>query len=207
VGIIIVLAVLQAILLAAGWSCAKSYYERGRRWGLEQAAAEILRGAQTSLGSKDAAVPKPVLKALAAHKRAIANPTMPCEPALWDVGHAIGEGCWRNGYSEGVKVEAKPEDRIRLDLSLAELLQMSWLAHLGFQHMMPNYRGFEVHRFSGADDACEGARSVAILECALPRSERPFADLKTQILNRERLITGWWTIAPEQLPADRASAA
>jgi hypothetical protein len=43
-----------------------------------------------------------------------------------------------------------------VDLSVNELLQLSWLAHLGFQHMMPNYRGFEVYRFSGEEDAAEG---------------------------------------------------
>jgi hypothetical protein len=198
IGILTVSVVLLVTLLAAGWSCAKSYFERGRRRGLELAADEILRGAQSHLGSKDAAVPKSVQKALAMHKRTIASPNVPCEPALWEFGNAVGDACWRNGHGEGVKVGARPDDMIRLDISLAELLQMSWLAHLGFQHMMPNYRGFEVHRFSGADDASEGARSVAILECALPRSERPFADLRTQITGREKMIADWWPAIPER---------
>jgi hypothetical protein len=203
VGILILMvsAGLLLALVAAAWSCARSYYERGQRRGLQHAVQEILRGAQSQSGSKDAAVPHNVLKAMALHRRTIANPNLPCEPALWELGNAVGDACWRNGYSEGVLVGAKPDDKIRLDLSLAELLQMSWLAHLGFQHMMPNYRGFEIHRFSGADDACEGARAVAILECALPRAERPFADIKTQIIGREKLIADWWSVTPERMLA------
>ena len=57
------------------------------------------------------------------------------------------------GHRAGVKRKAPAEGYIRVDFSVTELLQLSWLAHLGFQNMMPNYRGFEIHRFSGAEDA------------------------------------------------------
>lgn len=192
---LVVLIGLLTPLAASVWSCAKSYFDRGQRRGLADAAREIIRGAQTHLGTRQGAVPKSVLKTTVKLTRTIANPTFPCEPALWEFGHALADACWKNGYGEGVKVGAVPDDKIRIELTLPELLQMSWLAHLGFQHMMPNYRGFEVHRFSGADDARDGARSVALLECALPKSDRPFADLHGQIANREKLIADWW-VAP-----------
>ncbi len=69
------------------------------------------------------------------------------------------------------------EGRTRIDFTLNELLQLSWLAHLGFQHMMPNYRDFEIHRFSGETDAREGALAVAKLEAAVPTKARPLARL------------------------------
>jgi hypothetical protein len=84
---------------------------------------------------------------------------------------------------------------------LNELLQLSWLAHLGFQHMMPNYRGLEIHRFSGEDDAIEGAKAVGRIESAIPTKQRPFADLALQIKNRQKLISDWWQIATDQLTA------
>ena len=62
--------------------------------------------------------------------------------------------------------------------------------------MMPNYRGIEIHRFSGEDDARDAARSVALLECAIPKTDRPFADVKTQMLARDSMISGWWTAKP-----------
>jgi type II secretory pathway pseudopilin PulG len=198
---LVILLSLLSLLAAAMWSCARSYFDRGRRRGLADAAREIIHGAQAQLGSRQGAVPGTVLKTTAKLTRTIANPNLPCEPALWEFGHALADACWQNGYGEGVHVGAIPDDKIRIEVSLQELLQMSWLAHLGFQHMMPNYRGFELHRFNGADDALEGARSVAILECALPRSERPFEDIHGQIANREQLISDWWTRVREHAPA------
>lgn len=191
-GILSVAGVLLVALLAAGWSCSRSYFGLGCRRGVARATDELLRGLQPHLGTRDAAVPASVIKALDKSKKIAADPNCRFEPALWDVGNAAGEACWRNGYLEGVKVGAIPTDMIRLDLTLAELQQMSWLAHLGFLHMMPNYRGFEVHRFSGPDEAFQGARSVGILECALPKAERPFADIKTQIMGREKMVSDWW---------------
>ncbi|MET0904566.1 MAG: hypothetical protein ABWY10_00710 [Tardiphaga sp.] len=198
-GILIVAAAMQVALLAVCWSCSRWYYERGRRRGLNQCADEILRGAQGHLGSAEAAHPKAVHKTLAKFKRVVVDPNCSWEPASWDFGNAVGEACWQQGFAEGVAVGAKPADMIRIDLSLKELLQMSWLAHLGFQHMMPNYRGIEVHRFSGCDEAFEAARSVGILECALPKADRPFADIKTQILGREKMITDWWTVPTREV--------
>ncbi|QND70420.1 hypothetical protein HB776_03545 [Tardiphaga robiniae] len=46
---------------------------------------------------------------------------------------------------------------IRTDPTLNELLSMSWLVHLGVQHTMPDYRGIDVHRFSGEVDARDAA--------------------------------------------------
>lgn len=42
----------------------------------------------------------------------------------------------------------------------SELLHVAWLAHLGFKHMMPNYRSFDVHRFDGRVDAQDGSFAV-----------------------------------------------
>jgi len=70
-------------------------------------------------------------------------------------------GMLAEGACAGIRRKAPAEGKIRVDLSLTELLQLSWLAQLGFQHMMPNYRGFEIHRFSGEEDAWEGRRPSA----------------------------------------------
>jgi hypothetical protein len=71
---------------------------------------------------------------------------------------------------------------------LNELLQLSWLVHLGFQNMMPNYRGFEIHRFIGEEDAKEGAMAVGRIEGAIPAKARPFADLSVQLTSQQKLI-------------------
>jgi hypothetical protein len=120
---------------------------------------------------------------------------------LWILGDAIGEACWLKGHQAGMRRKAPAEGRIRVDLSLTDLLQLSWLAHLGFQRMMPNYRDFEIHRFSGEDDAKEGALAVSKIEAAIPVKDRPFADLSDQIVCRRALIESWWQARPKQLIA------
>jgi hypothetical protein len=192
VGIVILLGVLLLWLVVSGWLCARSYFEKGRLKGVEEGMREIIRGAQAHFPYDGAAIPKRVLGTMVSVKKVIGSRNAAVEPALWALGAEVGQVSWRKGYDEAIKLGAVPDGKIRLEISLNELLQLSWLAHLGFQHMMPNYRGFEIHRFSGAEDAREGARSVAILECSLPKGERPFADVKTQMRGREKLISDWW---------------
>ncbi len=87
------------------------------------------------------------------------------------------------------------DDRIRIDLSLGELLHLTSLAHLGFRKMMPNDRGIEMHRFCDEEHALEGTHAVERVERAIPEPHRPFE----HSANRKALIQHWW-------PAARKSA-
>ena len=100
--------------------------------------------------------------------------TDPYHARLWTVGDAIGEACWLKGHAAGIRRKAPAEGKIRVDLSLTELLQLSWLAQLGFQHMMPNYVASK-SCFSGQER--RGRRGGRRQIEALFGEERPFADL------------------------------
>ena len=206
--ILLALGALLVALVFAGCSCARSYFENGRRRGEEDATREILRGVSSHYELNGQNVPASVAEALTALKaasgkrrKAADGSTDPYHALLWRLGDAIGEACWLKGHAAGIRRKAPAEGRIRVDLSLTELLQISWLSHLGFQHMMPNYRGFEIHRFSGEQDAQEGAKAVGRIEAAIPAKERPFADLSHQFENRQKLICDWWPGAPDRLTA------
>src|ERR1700738_2019538 len=82
------------------------------------------------------------------------------------------------------------EDKIRVELSIGELLHLTSLAHLGFKKMMPNDRGIEMHRFDGEEHALEGTRAVARLEWAIPEKHRP----SDHSGNRQALIRHWWPL-------------
>ena len=107
----------------------------------------------------------------------------------------------KKGHAAGIRRKAPAEGKIRADFSLNELLQLSWLAHLGVQYMMPNYRGFEIHRFGGEEDALEGAIAIGKIEGAIPAKMRPFTDLGVQLKNRQKLINDWWQGVPDRLTA------
>ena len=169
---------------------------------------EISRGISSHCEIKGQVVPQRMAKAIAAFNTVSGNQrkkrdgsTDPCHAHLWTVGDAMGEACWLKGHVAGIKRKAPAEGKICVDLSITELLQLSWLAHLGFQHMMPNYRGFEIHRFSGEEDAQEGAKAVAKIESVIPATDRPFADISVHFKSRQKLICDWWQVAPDRLTA------
>jgi hypothetical protein len=85
------------------------------------------------------------------------------------------------------------EDKIRVELSMRELLHLTSLAHLGFKKMMPNDRGIEMQRFGDEDDAREGTRAIDRLELAIPVKQSPFDDPLAQSANRQELIQNWWS--------------
>jgi hypothetical protein len=208
VNILFMLGGLHVALIVAGWSCARSYFDKGRLQGMEEATREISRGISSHYELEGQVVPERVAKAVKAVKAVSGKrrkkdkgSTDPYHAQLWIVGDAIGEACWLKGHAAGIRRKAPAEGKIRIDLSLTELLQLSWLAHLGFQHMMPNYRGFEIHRFSGEEDALEGAKAVGKIESVIPAKERPFADLSAQLKNRQKLIFDWWKPVPDRLTA------
>jgi hypothetical protein len=207
VDILLILGGLNLALIVAGWSCAKSYFDKGRLQGMEEATREITRGISSHYELEGQGVPERVAKAVKGIRAAAGKrwkkgkgSTDPYHAQLWVVGDAIGEACWLKGHAAGIRRKMPVEGKIRVDLSLTELLQLSWLAHLGFQHMMPNYRGFEVHRFSGEADAREGAAAVGKIEGVIPAKERPFGDLSVQFKSRQKLIGDWWQ-APGRLTA------
>jgi hypothetical protein len=208
VDILLVLGSLVVILIGVSWSCARSYFETGRLRGMEEATREFGRGVSSHCELEGGVVPAAVEKALAAVKavshrrrRLTAKTTDPYHAQLWIIGDAIGEACWLKGHASGMRRKAPPEGKIRVDLSINELLQLSWLAHLGFQHMMPNHRGFEMYRFSSEEDAQEGALAVAKIEGAISTKAKSTADLSAQFKNRQKLIKDWWQTGPDRLRA------
>jgi hypothetical protein len=207
VDILFILGVLLIAFVVAAWSCARSYFEKGRLRGMEEATREIVRGISSHY-EVEGQIPECVGKALKQTKAVSGRGpktgrgvTDPYHAQLWVVGDAIGDACWLKGHAAGMRRKTPAEGKIRVDLSLNELLQLSWLAHLGFQYMMPNYRGFEIHRFSGEEDAREGAIAISKVEGAIPARIRPFADLAVQLKNRQKLISDWWQGVPDRLTA------
>jgi hypothetical protein len=175
---------------------------------MEEATREIVRGIGSHYELEGQGVPERVATAMKAAKAVSGKcsklkneGTDPFHAQLWILGDAIGEACWLKGHAAGLRRRAPAEGKIRVDLSLNELLQLSWLANLGFQSMMPNYRGFEIHRFSGEEDAQEGAMAVRKIEGAIPAASRPFTDLSAQFAGRQKLINDWWRKAPARLSA------
>ncbi len=198
--ILAVIILLLILLLASTWSSARSYFAKGRLAGMEEATLEIIRGIRSHYESAGQAPPEYVTKALEAVKSFARGAS--CEKSiygyqarLWIFGDAVGAACWRRGYDACKLLMTPREDKIRVELSMSELLHLTSLAHLGFKKMMPNDRGIEMHRFDGEERALEGTRAVERLERAIPEKHRPSG----HSANRQALIRHWW-------PLERKSA-
>jgi hypothetical protein len=194
--ILTVLGILQLLLFVSAASLLRSYFIRGRHRGMQEAAAEIIRGVSPHFEVVGQPPPN-VSKAQETLKAAPGNVSHRKQlerrhAQLWTVGDAVGSACWTNGYRLGKRAMAPREGKILVELSPNELLQLSWLAHLGFQHMMPNYRGFETHRFSGEDDARESAKAVERLEVSIPLTRRSVDPIALSN-GRLALIDNWWS--------------
>jgi hypothetical protein len=197
--ILVVLIVLLALLLASIWSSARSYFAKGRLKGMEEATLEIIRGIDSHYQTAGRAPPDHVNNAVEAvrsfargtsHEKSIDR----YQARLWIFGDAVGAACWRKGYDVCKQEMTAGPDKIRVELSISELVHLSWLAHLGFRRMMPNDRGIEMHRFNDEDDAQEGTRAIERLELAIPARHRPFEDPLAQSLSRHELIQNWWPL-------------
>jgi hypothetical protein len=194
--ILVVLALLLLLLATSLGSLMGSCFIRGRHRGMQEAAAEIIRGVNSHLDA-GGQLPAGVLKALeklqssaghVSHRRRLDLR----HAQLWIFGDALGSACWNKGYRSGKRSMAPRDGKIHVELSANELLQLAWLAHLGFQHMMPNYRGFEIHRFDGEDDARNGAKAIERLEVAVPARHGPI-DPVALSNSRLGLIENWWS--------------
>jgi hypothetical protein len=181
-------------LFFLAWSSGRSYYQKGRIRGVEEAVRELQVGMTSHLGTEQAPDVQKALanlrKCLDRHASRRAKGTDPIHADLWVLGAALAEECWLKGHGAGVRRKTPAEGQIRIDVSVTELLQLGGLANLGFQYMMPNMRIIDARRFTGKDDALDASRSISKIEAAIPRKYRP--DLLLQAESRECLIGDWW---------------
>ncbi len=194
--ILTVLGMLLLLLVISVGSLLRYWFIRGRLRGMQEAAAETIRGIHSHF-EVEGQLPPGVSKTLEKLKTAAGSLSHHKQlelrhAQLWMFGDAIGSACWGKGYRAGKLAMAPRDGRLLVELSPNQLLQLNRLAHVGFQHMMPNYRGFETHRFSGEDDARNGARAVERLEVSIPAMHRP-ADPTALSNGRLALIESWWS--------------
>jgi hypothetical protein len=183
------------------WSMSRSFFEKGRIRGIRECVREMRKGAAVLLDGEDKKLPDDLEKAISALEALLdrapsksKSATDPIHAQLWTLGRTMAEACWLKGHAAGVRRKAPAAGKIRMDLSAIELLQLGALANLGFQHMMPNAKLFDLRRFTGRDDALEAARAVSQLEAAIPKQHRP--DLLRHAEGRMQMIDDWWTPMP-----------
>lgn len=181
----------------------RSFFEKGRTRGIQDCIREMRRGTAIILECDEANLPQDIRNIASALETLLARPPVKAKSAadsinvqLSTLGKMLGEACWLKGHSAGIRRRSPAEGKVRVDLSAIDLLQLGALANLGFKHMMPNARLFDLQRFTGSDDADEAAQAVSRLEAAIPKEHRP--DLLRRAADRMKLINDWWTPVSER---------
>jgi hypothetical protein len=194
--ILVVLTFLSLLLAISFGSLSRSFFIRGRHRGMQEAATEIIRGVNSHFevaGQLPTGVSNALEKLRGSAGHVSSRRQLDLRHAqLWIFGDALGSACWKRGYRLGRLSMTPRDEKIHVELSASELLQLAWLAHLGFQHMMPNYRGFETHRFSGEDDARNGAKAIERLDVSISARHGP-VDPVALSNGRLALIETWWS--------------
>ena len=197
--ILLVLGVLHTLFILTAISCGRSYFNKGRIAGIEEATREIVRGIRPHCEMADKVVPEQVAEAMEA-VQILAGPSSAKSiqrhhSKIWNFGDAIGSACWRRGFIACREQMLPRQDKIRIDLSLDELTELASLAHLGFKKMMPNDRAIEMIRFNGEQHAMRVSRAIDRFESAIPEPNRP----SDHCTVRQTMIRHWW-------PLERKSA-
>jgi hypothetical protein len=200
----VVLCVLMGIFLGlvwCTWSMSRSFFEKGRSKGIRDCIREMRRGTAIILECDVQNLPDDIRNVISALETLLDRAPSKTKldsihTQLSTLGRMLGEACWLKGHSAGIRRKTPAEGKIRVDLSAIELLQLGGLANLGFQHMMPNARLWDLQRFAGKDDASEAAQAVTRLEAAIPKEHRP--DLLRRAEGRLKLIDDWWVAVPDR---------
>ena len=193
--ILLVLGVLHILLILTVISCGRSYFNKGRIAGIEEASREIVRGIRPHYETADKVVPEAVAQAMEAVQSFAGSPSSETSfrrhhEKLSKLGDALGSACWRKGFL-GCRQQMLPrQDKIRIDIPLDDLTSLASLAHLGFKKMMPNDRAIEMIRFSGELHALRVSRAIDRLELAIPEPNRP----SDHCTVRQTMIRHWWPL-------------
>ena len=208
---------IMIVVAAAGvaFVADRTVFARGRLSGLKEASDELIRGVAYHY-QHDKQASEPVLKALNEIKARLAKkqPARMTRDAvsagLCELGRAIGDVAFRKGFEAGQEAQARFEapiiGKIRVDLSISELMQIRWLAHFGFEHTMWNTWDPEGTKprshthivFNDRLDAQTATEAIDTLESRIPKGQRDSDEPYALALNRQQMIRERWHPEPAQ---------
>ena len=187
-GVWVVAAV--AVIGIARWM-----YYKGRFYGMQEGAQEMSIGMSGHYEREGEEFPELVTEAIDRLKERVS--TVRSEKGkgdayrlgLSDLARAIGNAVYGKGFDDGCIAR---EGEVRIDFTTKELADLSWMAHYGFENMMPNYMSIPKHRFENEENALAAARAIDKLEGYLPKEFRDPGEPYAIAGNRQQLIWEQW---------------
>jgi hypothetical protein len=202
---ILIFVVVAAIAFVAD----RAVFARGRLSGIKEAVDELMHGAAYHY-QNDNQTSEPILKALndvkgqLSKRRSTAMRGDAVSTGLSKLGRAMGDVAFGKGFDAGrgaqARLEAPIHGKVRVDLSISELMQIRWLAHFGFEHTMWNTwdpggtkpRPHTDVVFKNKADAQRATETIDLLEHRIPKERRDSGKPYALALNRQQMIRERW---------------
>ena len=209
------LVVIFLVGAALAFVADRAVFTRGRLSGIKEAVDEIMRGAAYHYQNNNQ-TSEPILNALNDTKARISKkPSVRIRgdgvsAGLSELGRAMGDVVFGKGFEAGrnaqARLEAPISGKVRVDLSISELMQIRWLAHFGFEHTMWNTWDPEGAKprphadisFKNKTDAQQAAEAIDLLEQRIPKQRRDSDAPYALALNRQQMIRERWHSQPAQ---------
>jgi hypothetical protein len=203
------LIMIFAVVAAVAFVADRAVFTRGRLAGIREAVDEMMRGAASHY-QNDNQTSEPIVNALKdikarlSKKRSTRITAEAVSTALGELGRAIGDVVFGKGFEAGrdaqARLEAPISGKVRIDLSISELMQIRWLAHFGFEHTMWNTWDPEGAKprphagvaFKNRTDAQRATEAIDLLEQRIPKERRDSGEPYALALNRQQMIRERW---------------
>ena len=203
------LIMIFAVVAAVAFVADRAVFTRGRLSGIREAVDEVMRGAADHYQNANE-TSEPILNALndikarLSKKRATGITGDTVSAGLSELGRAMGEVVFGKGFEAGrdaqARLEAPINGRVRVDLSINELMQIRWLAHFGFEHTMWNTWDPDGAKprphvdvvFKNRTDAQRATEAIDLLEHRIPKERRDSGEPYALALNRQQMIRERW---------------
>jgi hypothetical protein len=191
----ILIGIIAAIWLAvAALSAGREIFACGRLRGIGEATYELTGGVSAHYEHNGKPIPKRVAKCVHDVKGRVSKASGTKEKChayrigLRDLGHAMGEAAWQDGFEVGQRIMDPNDGDIRIGLSFKELSNIHRLAHFGFVNMMWD----KEFTFRDKKDAEESARAIERLERRLAKQQRDPNRPRALSFNRQIMIWDRW---------------
>lgn len=189
IGGAVIFFVLWQVLVVA------HHHERGRLQGIREASDRMIRGVSRHYEVVGQSIPEDVAKAVdTMMDRVNARKTWKEKnetylPYLFTLGDEMGKACVASGIEIGEYRADPREGETRIDLTSREIVNLSFLAHLGFEKMIVGRGGaFGDISFNDEADAEQATNAIGKLERYKPKEMRDPTDPYILAFNRQTMI-------------------
>ena len=192
-----------ATTVAAIILLAKISYDAGRFNGIRQTTMRLTDGISFHYEYKDRKPPEGVAKTIneinarVRKARTIAEKCDLYYTSLSDLS-AMGEAAYDKGFDAAHGLFEPRSEQIHIVLPTKELLNLTWLAHFGFENMIPKYSPFSAHHFLKEEEAQAATGAIERLERAVPKQYRDPEEPYALAESRHQLIWQQWPAKKER---------